>query len=350
MQLLGIGILMTTVLQSSSAGVATALTALHAGTLSFPQAAALVIGINIGTTVTAGLAAIGASTAAKRTAFAHLLFNTLTGVVAFVTLPAFVAAVARLGEQIAPGDATVMLATFHTAFNVLGVALVLPFTKQFSAMVVRVIRHRGPDLTRRLDPAATAQGSMAMEAVRRTLVDILASTLGPLRTLAGRRNLAREEADALEAAAQALHDTEQYVAALHFSTPVSVRGQQRHVSTIHALDHLGQLIEVALGAPSVPSGGPRDSGELRRRMLSALDAVQTWVGDPHQLAPVQELSHLHDAARDLLQQRRNSLLSDVASDTMLPSEASQRLEALGWIEHLTHHLHRLVDRLSQDGG
>lgn len=66
-------------MQSSSAAVATTLTALHAGTLDLPQATYLVVGQNLGTTVTAVLAAVGASVPARRTALAHILFNLGTG-------------------------------------------------------------------------------------------------------------------------------------------------------------------------------------------------------------------------------------------------------------------------------
>lgn len=66
----------------------TTLTALHTGAVSFDQAAAVVIGAAIGTTVTGALAAIGGSVPAKRTALAHVLFNLATGLIA-VLLPAF---------------------------------------------------------------------------------------------------------------------------------------------------------------------------------------------------------------------------------------------------------------------
>src|SRR5690606_2049087 len=69
------GAIMTVVMQSSSAAVATTLAALHAEAVSLEQAAVLVIGQNIGTTVKAGLASIGASVPARRTAAAHVLFN-----------------------------------------------------------------------------------------------------------------------------------------------------------------------------------------------------------------------------------------------------------------------------------
>lgn len=78
----GVGALMTVLMQSSSASMAIALTAAQEGLLTPQGAAAVVIGSNIGTTVTAVLASLGATPNARRAAAAHVLFNGLTGVVA----------------------------------------------------------------------------------------------------------------------------------------------------------------------------------------------------------------------------------------------------------------------------
>lgn len=86
LQLILIGILITLVTQSSSAGVATALAALGAGAINFPQAAALVIGMDVGTTFTAVLATLGGGTMARRTGYAHVIYNVLTGFMAFLLL------------------------------------------------------------------------------------------------------------------------------------------------------------------------------------------------------------------------------------------------------------------------
>ncbi|CUH49215.1 Na/Pi cotransporter family protein [Ruegeria atlantica] len=86
LKLLLIGVLITMVTQSSSAGVATALAALSAGAVNFPQAAALVIGMDVGTTFTAVLATFGGSTMARRTGFAHVIYNVMTGAMAFFLL------------------------------------------------------------------------------------------------------------------------------------------------------------------------------------------------------------------------------------------------------------------------
>ena len=73
-----IGLIMTVIMQASSASMAATLTALFAGAIDFEQAVYLVIGQNIGTTATALVVAIGASVAAKRTAMTHVLFNVIT--------------------------------------------------------------------------------------------------------------------------------------------------------------------------------------------------------------------------------------------------------------------------------
>src|SRR5690606_8075657 len=113
----------TVIMQSSSAAVATTLTAVHSGAITLDQAAAIVIGQNVGTTVTAFIGAVGGSAPAKRIAAAHGAFNVGTGVIAFALLPWFVDLV-ELG--VGESDASLALSGFHTAFNVLGIAVFLP--------------------------------------------------------------------------------------------------------------------------------------------------------------------------------------------------------------------------------
>ncbi|WP_018175463.1 Na/Pi cotransporter family protein [Thioalkalivibrio sp. ALJ9] len=125
--MVGIGALLTVLMQSSSASMAMALTAAMSGAVPLEAAAAAVIGANLGTTVKALLVVIGATPNAKRVAAAHVIFNGLTAIVALLILPWFLAAIAWIwgstGEAPAPA---VLLALFHTAFNLLGVALMVP--------------------------------------------------------------------------------------------------------------------------------------------------------------------------------------------------------------------------------
>jgi phosphate:Na+ symporter len=127
---LGLGILLTLVTQSSSAAVVIALTAAASGGLALVPAAAVVIGTNIGTTSTAGFAAIGATTKAKRVVLAHVAFNALTGAAAIVLLKPLTMLAVTIAGVLDPGNdpapPALVLALFHTQFNLLGLALMWP--------------------------------------------------------------------------------------------------------------------------------------------------------------------------------------------------------------------------------
>ncbi len=128
--LIVIGVVMTVIMQASSAAMAATLTALYAGAIDFNQAAYLVIGQNIGTTATALFAAIGASVSAKRTAMTHFLFNAITAVVVTVGFSYFIKLTKWITESITGQfDQTLALAIFHTMFSIFGMIIFLPFIK-----------------------------------------------------------------------------------------------------------------------------------------------------------------------------------------------------------------------------
>ncbi|PKP19125.1 MAG: sodium:phosphate symporter, partial [Bacteroidetes bacterium HGW-Bacteroidetes-23] len=120
-----IAIVMTSVMQSSSATIAIILTALHTGLITFSEGAAMVIGANIGTTTTVMLGALGGIAIKKQVALSHLIFNIFTGVVAFLSLPLLTKLILYLLSE--DNNAVLGVTLFHTIFNLLGVLLFLPF-------------------------------------------------------------------------------------------------------------------------------------------------------------------------------------------------------------------------------
>lgn len=139
---LAIGTVMTLVVQSSSAAMALTLVMCFQGWLPFDMAAAMVLGQNVATTVTANLAALVANTQAKQAALAHLVFN-LLGVawtlVFFSPLVAAVGSVVTAVEGVSPFAAAsavpVALSLFHTVFNVLNTLLLIAFVPQLVRLV-----------------------------------------------------------------------------------------------------------------------------------------------------------------------------------------------------------------------
>lgn len=133
------GIVLTVLIQSSSATTAIAITVASAGIVTIEQAALVIIGANLGTSSTAVLAAIGATAGARRVAAAHVIFNFLATVFALMTLPWLLVGIVAVRDLISlPSDAGVTLALFSTTFNVLGVLLILPF----SSKMVRWLEQR----------------------------------------------------------------------------------------------------------------------------------------------------------------------------------------------------------------
>jgi phosphate:Na+ symporter len=141
-----IGVVLTTAMQSSSAAIVLVLTAMSGGVVGLEDAAAVVIGANIGTTSTALVGSLGATADAKRLAFAHVTFNLITGAVALLLLPLFLMLVIQVMGR--PDEPAVILAAFHTAFNLLGVALMWPLEPYLSQWLQRRFRKRETSGTR----------------------------------------------------------------------------------------------------------------------------------------------------------------------------------------------------------
>jgi len=135
-----IGILITLILQSSSASMALILTALAVGQITYNNSLALAIGANIGTTITAILGALSANNAGKKLAGAHLIFNLVTGFVALIFINQLGLLVDTISEatNIAPDNYIIKLSIFHTIFNVLGVLIMLPFIKLLVKLLNRI--------------------------------------------------------------------------------------------------------------------------------------------------------------------------------------------------------------------
>src|SRR5689334_23789044 len=205
------GLVMTALMQSSTAAVAVTLSSYHAGAVGLDQACALIIGQNIGTATSSALAAIGASTTAKRLAIAYVLFKLIAALIALVLFPVVTPLLVRASTTI---DGVTLLAAYHTAYNVVGVVVLLPLIDGFTRVVERILPERGSPLTRCLDPSALATPIAAVEAVRRTIARALATVCGSIEAdLAGRAGPIRLGKDtvSLRDAADALRQAQTFL-------------------------------------------------------------------------------------------------------------------------------------------
>ncbi|MDC7221410.1 MAG: Na/Pi cotransporter family protein [Spirochaetales bacterium] len=136
------GTLLTIIVHSSSASMAITLTLAYGHVIPFESAAAMILGSNIGTTIDALLAGIGARLSARRTAMVHILFNIAGSIVALIFFKPYLA----LACAIIPGDdITAQLAAFHTLFNIINTVLFIGFVPQIAKLVEKIVRKDGRD-------------------------------------------------------------------------------------------------------------------------------------------------------------------------------------------------------------
>lgn len=344
--LIGIGLVMTVLMQSSSAAVATTLTAVHAGAIDIEAAAALVVGQNVGTTVTAALAAIGAAVPARRTAAAHIGFNVLTGTVAFVLLPFVSDATDATGLT---DDPAIAVAAFHTIFNVVGVALLLPFTAAYAARIERLIPDRNRTLTQHLDPSVASIAPVALEVARRTLITVAGVAYASAHALLVETPRPHTVGRRTEEMSAAIGETRRFLALVRTS-PDSGAEHARHVSLLHALDHLDRLTD-ALGEAHYAATlrGTTAGAQAAQTLAAALEAAAPWAaGDEGAPSPAATLGAASAALADERKSHRRALLAAAATH-LDPDEAAREIEALLWLDRVGYHSWRAALHLSSEG-
>ena len=172
---LGIGFVLTAIMQSSSATMAIILTMLHAQLIPFNSAAAMVIGANVGTTVTILLGAIGAVQVKKRVAFSHFAFNLITGFIGLLLLPLLTFVVLKIFDPVE--DAVLGLALFHTLFNIIGVLAFLPFIVLFAKLLTRVFPDRKEQLTLFINNTTTDVAEASISAMQKETLHLAQKVL-----------------------------------------------------------------------------------------------------------------------------------------------------------------------------
>lgn len=351
------GTALTVVMQSSSAAVATTLTALHAGGIGLEQAALLVVGQNLGTSIKAILAAIGGGVPVRRTAAAHTLFNLITAGLALALLPLLLrGSVGLSGAQ----DPALAIAIFHSSFNLLGVLVLFPVLGRFAALVERLVPEVRPSLTRNLDPSVARLPDIAVESARRSTMGVADVLLGALARRAevegeGAPGAAGGGAAPSADAASDLREVTPALAAIRaflsrVATDPDEPGQfERHLSVLHALDHLDRLDEVRRRPVSADVGDPAPVPFLTEaaapRMASVLgEALPLGEGSGEVLGTFSRAMAEHRRTR------REALLADVAAGRIDVEEGRRRILALKEADRLAYHAWRAAHHLERAGG
>jgi phosphate:Na+ symporter len=326
-----IGLVVVAIMQSSSAGIAMTLILLGSGTLSFGQAAAMVVGMNVGTTLTGFLASLGGGSEVLRAALANLLFNFISAMLAFplidVLAPLLHNAVTGMDDQTA-------LVLFHTGLNVLGAALFLPFTGPFAALVIWLVPDRPVTLATALDPELLADSGTALDAAARTATAITeaigralqaalapqgARDLSPLASLPGR----------VEPARKAL---ETWLSRLHLP-PDRPEPLKRMAALMHLTDHITRLTARSEEQDRIAhlANSPRLARPAR--------AIAAALARPRN---ADQAARLFARIRGFaLRHRRGALLREHAG-LIGSADVFRETDALRWLDRVAEHAERIA--------
>ena len=346
--LIAMGVLVTLITQSSSAGVATALAAVHTETISLHQAAAMVIGMDMGTTATAAMATIGGNIQARRTGLAHVVYNFFTAAVAFTLLTPFFAALQWKWPNADTLNPEISLVSFHSFYNLVCAICILPFTWKFAHFVEWLFPEHGNPLTKRLDVNLLTSADAALQAVTATLEQIvheLLTLMVPTIRQPGRAI----DTDNLEDIEDAASRTRDFLEQLKVS-PDLINQVDQYTCSIHILDHLQRIARRAHDQTRLSH--IRDDGELAAMADLLIESVELLGQSSF---PVTEeirrqiQSNNRELKTAMRRYRVNSLRRTAAGETTARITL-QRMDAARSIRRVGYHIWRIADHASVRAG
>jgi phosphate:Na+ symporter len=345
--LAGLGLVMTVVMQSSSAAAAATLVALHAGSLNFLQACAMVVGQSIGTAATsAALGAMSGGLAVRRSALAHIIFSVIVGVLGMLLLSPLAKAATWVVSGLDDYDGVLAVAAFSSLFKLMGVVVFFPWLDAYARFIVNLSGKGDDSAVSRLEPAlAEAGGPVALEAVWRALLEVSRCAVDA----AGRR-LAGEQI-AYQPPEESVRRIDHFLESLSLETLDVAEMEPRLVRLCHAIDHLKRLHEDLGDATATTalatSTTAADAGA---------QALAAWLEAQKAPSDVVSGSVLHavDAASTQLSAERKALrekiLESVARQQTPAAAANDELLALQWADKALHHAWRIIDSLDAAAG
>jgi len=343
-QIVLLGVLATVITQSSSAGVAATMTALYAGAISFEQGLALIIGMDIGTTVTAMLATIGSTTGARRTGVSHIIYNLYSGACALLLITPYISAWQYFKPDGLLQNAEIALVAFHTLFNTLCLLLILPVTDRFARFMEYLIPEKESPFALKLDRALLETPGLSLTAVQDAVLSEYGQLLNHVDAILdanhkGRRaDLVRLQAD--------LDETHEYLDAIQLPG-TSDTSWGRMLDLIHTLDHLQRLHE-RCEEDEDRAMTARESGELSLMYEMLVTLVRETIENINKEnwdALVRLSRQSEEAIAQQVDPLRDRMASNIATGSMTVPAGTDCLEGVRWLERVSHHIARINGHL-----
>ena len=340
LQLVAFGVFFTMLTHSSSAGVAMTLSVLHAGLINFEQAAALVIGMDVGTTFTAVLATIGQSVEARRTGFSHVIYNILTAVVALFFITPFSDALSFFFPTAISHNAEISLVAFHSTFNFLALVLILPFTSEFARLVVKLIREKKSPFSQELDSVLLTQPIVALDAVQKNLYNEIYVLFAHINALLGDTKSTKIDIKQLQFELDKTHT---------FLDEISLENEcgvpwERLLSMIHTLDHMQRLHE-RCEEEEERAITLKNSPRFVRERVVLMRGIAQILQDMESKQWQQTVKHAYKIKAKLYKQlkpHREAVVIAIARGEIDVQEGTATMQSVRWLQRVSWHIVRIT--------
>ncbi len=364
--LLGVlaGIVMTVVIQSSSATIGVLMAAASQGLITFEAALPILFGDNIGTCVTAILAGIGANLSAKRTALAHVLFNVFGTILGLALLPLFSKFVIWLTPF---GGVSRLLANAHTSFNILNTLVWLPMAGLLARVVValypgeEVIIEHGPKY---IDKRMLRTPSAAIQLSVKELVR-MARIAQEMVNDSSRALLS----DSPESLVKTLHGHEEivddlqneiilYLSTLMAQGSLTQRQSTQVAAMLHVVNDIERVGDHAMNICNFASYRADEriefSDEAKRELLDLFQRVDAIMSDAvnaletNDPALAQDVWEKEKVIDDIEAGLRDNHFKRLNEGTCMPASAVIYIEVLDNLERLADHAVNLADAVVEN--
>ena len=210
-----IGTIITMLVQASSATISILQNVYQENLITLKAALPVLFGDNIGTTITAIIAVIGANTSAKRLALSHTMFNVIGTAIFLILLSPFSIFVEKMA-QILHLNPKVTIAFAHGSFNVMTTILLFPFIGLLEYIVVKVIKEKDEDKVEHkpkyLDAALISAPSIALGQVKQEMLSMISITLKSLeRSVKFFHDHDEKDAERVEKSEDAINNIDQEI-------------------------------------------------------------------------------------------------------------------------------------------
>ena len=280
---LAIGIVMTCAMQSSAAAIGIIQVLYEAGAISFQAVIPFLFGSNIGTCITAIMAAMGGNVASKRTALIHLLFNVFGTILGMCLITPINNIVSNL-NSIAP---MMQIALVHIVFNVVTAILVSPFIKQLCNLTRVLIKGDEPKKltieTDNVDPKSFKVASLAFEVSHGGIVQMKDLVKQNIDLAAKIFSETGTNADDIELSAQneeLINQLDKSITKFILGIPTNKLSAESafvknvHLNTIKNLERVGDLVENVVDfVKMVAEGKERFTDEAYKEVANMFDAI-----------------------------------------------------------------------------